>query len=103
MQHRFGLLVETHSWKPYAERVKATFDVCAGLLEEAALHGADWLASAQQADVAAQKLAGTDVVLMHEATTAGEPIDFLGYAYKREKSEVSGKQWVQYDETKPQV
>lgn len=103
LQHRFGLLVETHSWKTYPERVKATFDVCAGLLEEAALHGSDWLASAQQADLAATKLGGTDVVLMSEAKPRGERIDFLGYEYKREKSDVSGKQWVRYDETKPQV
>ena len=103
LQHRFGLLVETHSWKPYAGRVKATFDVCAALLEDAAVHGKDWVLSAQQADAAAEKLGGTDVVLMSEAKKNGEPIDFQGYAYKREKSEVSTKQWVQYDETKPQV
>jgi hypothetical protein len=103
LHHRFGLLVETHSWKPYAQRVKSTFDVTAGLLEEAALHGKDWLAAAQQADLAATKLGGTDVVLMNEANPKGEPIDFQGYAYKREKSEVSTKQWVQYDENKPQV
>ncbi len=103
LQHRFGLLVETHSWKTYPERVKATFDVCAGLLEEAAAHGKDWLAAAELADVAASKLGGTDVVLMNEAKPTGEPFDFQGYAYKREKSEVSTKVWVQYDETKPQV
>ena len=103
LQHRFGVLVETHSWKPYAQRVKATFDVCAGLLEEATAHAADWLAAAQQADLDATRLAGTDVVLMSEATKKGEPIDFQGYAFTRTRSEVSGKQWVQYDETTPQV
>ena len=103
LQHRFGVLVETHSWKTYAERVKATFDVCAGLLEEATLHASDWLAAAQQADLAATRLAGTDVVLMSEATRVGEPFDFQGYAFTRSASEVSGKQWVQYDESKPQV
>jgi hypothetical protein len=95
--------VETHSWKPYAARVKTTFDVCEGLLEESAAHGRDWLASAQQADLAASKLAGTDVVLMSEVSKVGEPVDFLGYQYTRTKSEVSGKQWVHYDESKPQV
>ncbi len=103
LHHRFGVLVETHSWKTSAVRIKSTFDVCAGLLEEAALHGKDWLAAAQQADLAASKLGGTDVVLMSAAKSTGEPIDFLGYAYTREKSEVSGKQWVRYDETRPQV
>ncbi len=103
LHHRFGVLVETHSWKPSAVRVKSTFDVCAGLLAEAALHGADWLAAAQAADLAATKLAGTPVVLMSETTRSAEPFDFQGYAYTRTRSEVSGKFWVQYDETKPQV
>ncbi len=103
LHHRFGVLVETHSWKPYAVRVKSTFDVCAGLLEEAALHGAEWRAAAEAADTAATRLAGQDVVLMFDATKRAEPVDFLGYAYTRAKSEVSGKSWVQYDETKPQV
>ena len=39
LNHRFGVLVETHSWKPYGVRVKATFDACVGLLGEAASHG----------------------------------------------------------------
>ncbi len=103
LHHRFGVLVETHSWKTSAVRIKATFDVCAGLLEEATLHGKEWLTAAQQADLAATKLGGTDVVLMSSATRRGEPIDFLGYAYTREKSEVSGKQWVRYDENKKQI
>lgn len=103
LNHRFGLLVETHSWKPYAVRVKSTYDVCAGLLEEATLHGREWLTEARAADLAATKLAGTDVVLTTEATKANKPFDFQGYEYTRTKSEVSGKFWVQYDETRPQV
>lgn len=103
LHHRFGVLVETHSWKPYSVRVKSTFDVCAGLLEQAALHAAQWLTAAQKADLEATKLAGTDVVLMSEATRTGTPFDFQGYAYTRTKSEVSGKQWVHYDEATPQV
>lgn len=103
LHHRFGVLVETHSWKPYAHRVKTTFDVCAGLLEEAALHGADWLTAAAQADDDATKLGGRDVVLMAETTKTSEPFDFQGFAYTRTKSEVSGKFQVQYDERTPQV
>ena len=103
LNHRFGLLVETHSWKPYAVRVKSTYDVCAGLLEEATLHGREWLTEARAADLAATRLAGTDVVLTTEATQVNKPFDFQGYEYTRTKSEVSGKFWVQYDETRPQV
>jgi Zinc carboxypeptidase len=104
LHHRFGVLVETHSWKPYAERVKATFDVCEGLLQEAALHGAQWLSEAQRADTAAAALAGVDLPLAYE--TVKEPaasVDFRGYAYTRTPSEVSGKFWVKYDEKAPQL
>ena len=103
LHHRFGLLVETHSWKPYAVRVKSTYDVCAGLLEEATLHGREWLTEARAADLAATRLAGTDVVLTTEATKVNKPFDFQGYEYTRTRSEVSGKFWLQYDETRPQV
>ena len=101
LHHRFGLLVETHSWRPYAHRVKTTYDVCEALLDEAALHGAQWLAEARAAD--AVKLAGTEVPMLYAPTGDKRTIDFQGYAYTRTKSELSDKFWVQYDETKPQV
>ncbi|MFZ5441552.1 MAG: M14 family metallopeptidase [Myxococcota bacterium] len=103
LHHRLGVLVETHSWRPYAHRVQTTFDVCAALLEDAAAHAADWDRAAKQADDAAAKLAGQPVVLLWEATKHAEPFEFQGYEYVRAKSEVSGKFWVRYDETKPQV
>ncbi len=103
LHHRFGVLVETHSWRPYAHRVKTTFNVCAALLEEAALHGARWLADADAADVAATKFGGSEVAVLYAAAGDTRTIEFQGYAYTRTKSEVSGKFWVQYDEGKPQV
>jgi hypothetical protein len=101
--HRFGVLVETHSWKPSAVRIKATFDVLAGLLERAAVEGKAWQEAAEAADAAALTLGGTDVVLMHAPKKQGRAFAFQGYAYTRTPSEVSGKPWVRYDDTKPQV
>ncbi len=101
--NRFGLLVETHSWKDYATRVKATFDVCAALVRLTADAGASWLRAEREADLADAKRAGAEVTLGWEPTKHSTPLDFLGYAYVREKSEVSGKPWVRYDETKPEV
>jgi hypothetical protein len=101
--HRFGVLVETHSWKTSKERIKATFDVCAVFLEEATAHAQEWKAAAEAADAAASKLAGTDVVLTVTSSPQGKPLDFLGYAYTRTKSDVSGKWWVQYDESRPET
>jgi hypothetical protein len=103
LNRRFGILVETHSWKPYPARVKATFDVCSVLLEQAALHATEWEAAAKLADEAASKRAGTDVTLLVTTTKEAQPIDFLGYEYTRTKSDVSGKFWVRSDETKPVV
>jgi hypothetical protein len=103
LNRRFGILVETHSWKPYPARVKATFDVCSVLLEQAALHATEWEAAAKLADEAASKRAGTDVTLLVTTTKEAHPIDFLGYEYTRTKSDVSGKFWVRSDETKPVV
>lgn len=102
LRHRFGVLVETHSWKPYAHRVKTTFNVCLGLLEEAAAHGAEWRTAMLAMDDAAKGLAGQDVVLRWDTTKDGRPIEFEGYAYTRAQSEVSGQPWVRYDENAPQ-
>jgi murein tripeptide amidase MpaA len=101
--NRFGVLVETHSWKDYATRVKATYDTCVGLVRLTAEAGARWLEAEHQADVADAARAGTDVTLLWEATKQSKPIDYPGYAYVREKSEITGKMWVRYDESKPEV
>jgi hypothetical protein len=101
--NRFGLLVETHSWKDYRTRVTATYDVCLALLGLTASEGARWLAAANEVDALEARRAGHDVVLLWEATKTSRLIDFKGYAYTREASAVSGQPWVRYDETKPET
>jgi murein tripeptide amidase MpaA len=101
--NRYGVLVETHSWKDYGTRVKATYDVCLGLLELTARNGQAWLEAAAAADAAGARQAGQDVTLLYEPTKQARTIDFRGYAYVREASDVSGKPWVRYDERKPVV
>lgn len=101
--NRYGLLVETHSWKDYRTRVTTTYDVCLGLLRLTSEDGARWLKAAKEADAADAKRAGTDVVLLWEPKKTSRPLDFKGYAYTREPSDVSGQPWVRYDDTKPQV
>lgn len=100
---RFGVLVETHSWKPYAERVKATRDVVASLLRLVARDGAALRAAVKTAD--AEDAAGKtrEVVLAWKNTEQKRTIDFRGYAYERGASDVSGQTWIRYDDTKPQV
>jgi hypothetical protein len=100
---RFGVLVETHSWKDYATRVKTTADVCRALVRQAMGDGQRWLKAAQEADAVELKRAGQSVVLAYDHGKNTRPLEFLGYAYTVEKSDVSGKKWIRYDDTKPET
>lgn len=117
-RNRFTVLVETHSWKDYATRVRVTRNTIVGLTELVAAHGALWRELAQQADVAAARLGGTEVALDYgsgwrepagggraDAAGAGgeEMIDFKGYAYTREVSPISGEAVTVYDSGRPQI
>ncbi|NVJ23318.1 peptidase M14 [Myxococcus sp. AM011] len=101
--HRFGVLVETHSWKPYAERVKATRDVVAGLLRLVARDGAGLMSAVKAVDTETQSGKVRDVVVAWKNTSENHPITFRGYAYERGASDVSGQTWIRYDDSKPQV
>jgi hypothetical protein len=100
-RNRIGLLVETHSWRPYPHRVKTTRNVLAALFEMALTDLPAWRAAESEAEKAS--LAGQDVVLFSAVGPNSRLIDFRGYEYEVRDSEISGKKWVVYDETKPQV
>ena len=118
-RNRFTILVETHSWKDYAKRVQVTYNTIVGLVELFVTHGARWEVEAHQADEDAIRLGGSDVTLAYssrwrEPTQAGgrtlvadtddaEIIDFRGYAYTREPSEISGDLVTTYDPSTPQI
>jgi Zinc carboxypeptidase len=116
-RNRFTLLVETHSWKDYATRVRITRNIIVALAELLAIHGAQWREAAHRADAAAARLGGTEVVLDYSsgwressarpADRAGNDdagiIDFPGYAYTRAPSPISGGPVTVYDPTTPQV
>lgn len=101
LRNRFGVLVETHSWRTYPERVDATVRSIRAMLTQVAHHGDAWLAAAQQADRDSAHLAGTAVALDYAAGPSARTIDFLGYAYTRTPSEVSGALMTRYDERTP--
>ena len=102
LRNRFGILVETHSWKEYPVRVRITRNLVLAMLEETARHGRDWLATATAADARAAALAGHEVPLDHVATARVRTVDFRGYAWTRTHSEVSGALATRYDESTPQ-
>ncbi|XXF79062.1 M14 family zinc carboxypeptidase [Myxococcaceae bacterium GXIMD 01537] len=100
---RFGVLVETHSWRPYAHRVQTTRDVLEGLLGLVARDGAKLTAAVKAADAEAEAGQARDVVLAWENTDTHVTFPFRGYAYVREPSTLSGQPYIRYDDTKPEI
>ncbi|HEY4529241.1 MAG TPA: M14 family metallopeptidase [Luteimonas sp.] len=103
LRNRFGILVETHSWKEYPVRVRITRNLVVGMLEQTARHGREWLDAAAAADTRAAGLAGQDVPLDWVAIGRVRTVDFRGYAWTRTESEISGALATRYDEGTPQV
>ncbi len=100
---RLGILVETHSWRTYGERVRATYDLLGALFAEAAAHAGAWRDAERAADDAGRRLGGTPVALTYRPGKASRSIDFRGYAYERARSDVSGGTRIAYDEAQPRL
>lgn len=103
LRNRLAMLVETHSWKDYPTRVRATRNTVVAVMELMAKHGRDWRALADAADARAANLGGATVPLTWTATDKARTIEFRGYAYTRTPSEVSGAPMTRYDDRAPQV
>jgi hypothetical protein len=103
LRNRLGMLVETHSWREYPHRVKSTHDAILAVLGQVATHGQQWLSLARAADARAARLGGDPVALSFDASDKCRQIDFLGYAYTRTPSAVSGGIMTRYDEATPQT
>jgi hypothetical protein len=100
---RMGLLVETHSWHTYPERVKATFHTLVAILERAREEAGRWQADVRAADASRKEIGGQRVALDFASGEGRETIEFLGYAYRREPSSLSGGTRIVFDETKPET
>lgn len=103
LRNRLAVLVETHSWKDYAARVRATRDVVLDFLELAAQDGAGWIRGAEAQDAEDRRGGPAEVALALESTGKSRPIGFRGYAYVREPSTVSGQPWIRYDDSAPRI
>src|SRR5215469_820440 len=78
-RNRFTVLVETHSWKDYATRVRITRNTIIGLAQLLAEHGSAWRELAREADQAATRLGGAELVLDYssgwrEPTSGGRAV-----------------------------
>jgi hypothetical protein len=103
LRNRFGVLVETHSWKTYPVRVKATAETIRSTLTQVAKNGKQWQEAAHAADNRSEQIAGKLVTLEYKTEKTPTAIKFQGYAYTRTPSEISGALMTRYDETMPEV
>jgi hypothetical protein len=118
-RNRFTVLVETHSWKPYATRVRVTRNTIVSLVELTAEYGSAWQEQTHAADLAASTLGGTPLTVDYasgwrepvsaakspiaEEADDAEFVDFRGYAYTRTHSDISGDLATVYDPNTPQI
>jgi hypothetical protein len=100
---RFGVLLETHSWKTYPERVATTVDFLRLLLELAARDGRSWVAAARSSDAAGAQRGGDEVALAYGPGTRVRTLEFPGYAYVWIPSPALGRDVVRYDELHPEI
>ncbi|MBI5497607.1 MAG: peptidase M14 [Deltaproteobacteria bacterium] len=99
--HRWGVLVETHSWKDYATRVRATHDTVLAFLLLVGKQGAALRRAAADADDGMKRMGGEPVTLTWGDGKHSVMMAFPGYAYTREPSPISGAVRVRYDPTRP--
>lgn len=103
LRNRLAMLVETHSWRTYPERVRATRNTVVSVIEHVAANGKAWQTVVREADARAAVPGTAPEPLAYTATAKARTIDFRGYEYTRTPSEVSGAVMTRYDESKPQV
>ncbi len=98
VQNRPGLLIETHMLKDYKTRVSATYEMLKHSIE---LVNADYRKLTdlvRKADeICMADLSGKSFVVRYDLSeTDSTMIDFLGFDYTVEKSELSGGDWFRY-------
>lgn len=92
---RIGMLVESHSWKDYATRVKTHYNLVLASLEVAQKNARQWQSLKKST------VAGDKVALEFKYTEKHTMLNFPGYAYKKIRSEISGADVIAYDPSKP--
>jgi hypothetical protein len=100
---RLGMLVETHSWRTYRERADSTYHALQAIFESAQRHAGEWARAEAAAEAADRQLGGGEVTLLWDTGPHKTEIEFRGYAYTRTHSEISGRDWIAYDEHKPEI
>ncbi|HKE48164.1 MAG TPA: M14 family metallopeptidase [Rhodanobacteraceae bacterium] len=105
LRNRAALLVETHMLKPYAVRVKATYDLVVAVLDYINAHPGELRKATAQADADTIAHANDRVEIPVAFKTTDQPITMTlkGYAFTQQKSDISGDTWVTYDPKTPRT
>jgi hypothetical protein len=106
LRNRAALLVETHMLKPYAVRVKATYDFVLATLDRLARDDGALRKAVAQADadtIARGKVGGTPLAVAFDTSKESVPFTLKGYAFSQTPSDISGDTWVRYDPRKPKT
>ncbi|MBA2494228.1 MAG: peptidase M14 [Acidobacteria bacterium] len=105
LRNRIGLLIETHSYKPYKSRVRGTYDILRYTLEEINQNKVSLFEANRKADEETVERGKTydgnrKFPLRLEITKNSTPFVFKGTEYKVEDSDISGAKRIIYG-TKP--
>ncbi|MGN6383288.1 MAG: M14 family metallopeptidase [Dyella sp.] len=106
LQNRPALLIETHMLKPYAVRVRATYDLVHELLAQIDAAPAPLLAANAAADarvIARAGQPGAQVPITFKPSPESTPYQLKGYAFTLTHSDVSGSEWIHYDPHTPRT
>ncbi len=104
--NRAGLLVETHMLKDFKTRTEVNIDLLIEVLRGIARDPQALRHAVRKADadtVRRAEKSNAVLPLRLAPTESTREIEFLGYAYTRTQSDLSGRPWVQYDPTQPKT
>lgn len=101
IRNRPGLLIETHSLKPYKSRVRGTYDILRYTVEEAGRERASLFDANKKADAETigrgeKYNSRTQFPLRVTVSEKATPINFKGLEYRIEDSDISGGKRIVY-------
>ncbi len=105
IQNRPGLLIETHMLKNYQQRVSATYQMLISVLEALQKHKKEFKRLVKEAGAftASSAFLKQPLAVDFKLSSDSVMIDFLGYDYTVEKSDLSGGLWYRYNPSKPKT
>jgi murein tripeptide amidase MpaA len=92
-RHLATILVETHSLKPYRQRVLGTYVLLESAMRTLGAHGKEL----REASVVDQRLRPEQVVLTwKDAPPEAKTVEYLGVRYRKVPSDISGGMWTEW-------